>query len=112
MKKSKKEGTLFRPGKVIKSRWKEVYCALSKTGFLHYFEDRKAMEPFWSIHVPDCTVTLATQLDKYAMEISVPNNRLFSFSSNPIVYHLKATTEELLVDWMVALKRYIPIKTN
>jgi len=105
-----KEGTISRPGKFVKTNWKDVYAAVSKTGFFHYFTDRSRLDPICTIHLPDCTVSLAPQIDKCALEITVPNSSYFSLTGNPTQYHFRCASEESLVDWMVALRKYVAPK--
>ena len=101
-----KEGQLFRQGRWVKSNWKEIYCAVSRSGFFHYFDDPKDSTPALSVTLVDCQVRICPEIDKFAFVIEEPNKSFFNFANAPTKYYFKAESEEKMVDWMVAIKKY------
>lgn len=102
------EGKLWRPGKIIKSNWKEIYASVSKCGFFHYFDSTRDSAPAVTIPLHDCKVNVCPQLHQFAFEIVQPNSSVFSLSNTPNKYILRADNENELVNWLLAIKKYIP----
>lgn len=99
------QGSLSRQGKYIKSSWKASHVVLSRSGFFHQFESKNAVQPEISVCLRDCHVSLAPKQDPCAFEIVEPGRGLFSVMG-PTRHIYKADTEEQLVDWMIAIKKY------
>jgi hypothetical protein len=99
-------GNIGRQGKIFRSSWTNVIGIVTRAGFFHYFDDLSDIEPAFSLNLSDVTVSLAPEHGHCALQLSQPNSSYFSFSSSPNLFVFNASTEESLVDWMVALQTY------
>lgn len=96
-------GTLQRQGKVMKSRWHPAQCLLTHSAFLHCFDNYEAAQkdtenPLFSIDLKQCTIQLTSddQASANCFEIT---------SGNKDRWFLKASDEEAMVDWMIAMRK-------
>ena len=102
-----KEGALYRQGKIIRSSWKLIHGALSKTGLFHYGEADDIKGPAdASISLSECYVQLATQRDPAGFEIVQPTSSWIPLTSSPTVHYFKATSPQIAVEWVTALRKY------
>ena len=53
-----REGLLQRPGRFFKTKWKEQWVAVSKSGWLHCWEERTDPQPVFSMSLADAHAVL------------------------------------------------------
>ncbi len=71
------------------------------------FESAETASPDFSVQIKECTVDLAPAVHPFAFQISQPSSSMFSFGG-PNIYFFKASSEESMVEWVSALRKYVP----
>jgi hypothetical protein len=99
-----REGILFRPGKIIKTNWKEIYSAVTRSGYLHYFDDATAAQPSSSISLTTATVNPLPSLHPCAFEVLSPSTSIFS--STPTQWIFRTDSEFDSKCWIEAIRKY------
>eukprot|EP00743_Colponemidia_sp_Colp-15_P002930 GILK01003170.1.p1 GENE.GILK01003170.1~~GILK01003170.1.p1 ORF type:complete len:693 (-),score=174.76 GILK01003170.1:265-2274(-) len=100
-----REGKLERlRGKLMKE-WKVANFVITKDRFLHCFKMPGDIEPSWSLHLPDCTIAFEPASGDNAFSVAEEKKGgMFSMFSKKRRYVLRAPSQDLMVDWVVALK--------
>lgn len=107
------QGTLQRPGQIVKSNWKPVYVVLSVCGMLYQFENAAALEPASSVRLNgEVKVKQATDIDPLAFCLIVPDVSFFAFSNHPIQHVFKAKDKEELKKWMTLITKHLKDNTD
>lgn len=101
-----RQGTVARLGGLLGRSWKNVFCAVSRTGYFHCFEDSMAVSPSLTIRLFDCLAAPAPSVHALAFEIEQPNYSVFSLTGNPVKFYFKADSAQEVYEWVLALMVY------
>jgi hypothetical protein len=94
---------LQRQGKMMKSRWHTAHFILTQSAFLHCFDNFEVAQkdldnPLFTIDLRQCAIQLTSdeQASSFCFEIAMGGKDRWI---------LKAPSEEVMVDWMIALRK-------
>eukprot|EP00741_Cyanophora_paradoxa_P005273 tig00000865_g5112.t1 len=103
-----KHGVLKRQAAIIKI-WKESYFVLTRNGFLHYFAGKEDGEPEESVPLHHASVLMSdASISEFSFELRAAEKGEGFFSRDRSWHlHLRAPSEEAMVEWVIALRKMI-----
>ena len=104
-----REGSLARPGRFFKKQFKEHWVAVSRSGFLHCWEERTDAAPVLSMSLADTHAVLEGKAPDGAgwrIEIVSTRGNAFGTRNDVVSQTFRATTEEDARQWVEAINKY------
>ena len=104
------EGILCRPGRFFKGNWKEVFAIVTKSGFLHYFEEKTLLFPDTTIPLIDSLVSISATVapSGTGIDIVCPSTSRF-MTAQSAIHTFRTGTPAEAGPWIAAIQRNVAI---
>lgn len=97
-----KEGILTRPGRFFKANWKPQSVVLTRSGFLHCFEEGDTLQPSFSLSLADCVAQTPTNAP-LIVEVVHSYTPVFGKKETQTINPFKALSAQDAQDWCKAI---------
>jgi len=97
-----KEGSLTRPGRFFKGNWKSQFIVLTRSGFLHCFEERDALTPVFTLSLLDCHSQIPKK-EPTLIEVVHTHPAVFGKKEVQTINPFKAATPQEALEWSQAI---------